>query len=488
MTTPSSEKKHKAASPSLAVAVFPVALLIILLAINVLIFGDDALSGSNQIILMFVAAVTSVIGFSFGISWRTIERIITNSIHVALPAILVLLLVGALAGTWMLSGIIPALIYYGLGFLNPAIFLVAACIISAVVSVATGSSWTTSATIGIALMGIGQALGIPIGMIGGAVLSGAYFGDKVSPLSDTTNLAAGVSNVELFTHIRYMLFTTLPSFALTLILFAVLSAMHSGAGDARDGEMLQAAIADRYHISLWLFIVPGITLALIVKRIPAVPVLFCAVMMGALAALVFQSDLVREVGGAEQDTWYGYYKGVMISIYGDVAISTGNSSVDDLLSTGGMGGMLGTIWLIIAAMIFGGAMEATGLLQRIVDGIISLVRSTFSLVASTGFTCLFFNVSASDQYLSIVVPGKMFAPMYKKRELAPQNLSRTLEDTGTVTSVLVPWNTCGAFHAGVLGVATLAYLPFCFFNIISPIMTLIYAYFNIKIAKADDGN
>ena len=467
----------------LSLAILPIVFLIVLLSLNVAIFKDDALSGSNQMVLLISAAVAGLVGKYLGLTWQQMQDGIVKSIMAAIPAIIILLLVGSLAGTWLLSGIIPAMIYFGLQILSPAIFLIAACVICAIVSIATGSSWTTSATIGIALMGIGQALGLPAGMIGGAVLSGAYFGDKLSPLSDTTNLAAAVSGTDLFTHIRYMLYTTVPSFCITLVLFFILGLTQTTGGGADNLDILQQAIRDRFNITGWLFLVPAAVVIMILRRVPPIPALFAGVLLGALFALLFQPKLVADIAGADTLDWTAAYIGLMQAAYGEISIVTGQQTLDELLSSGGMSGMLGTVWLILSAMIFGGVMEAVGLLRRIVAAIIHMIRSTASLIASTVGTCLFFNITSSDQYLSVVVPGRMFHNLYAKKGLAPQNLSRSLEDSGTVTSVLVPWNTCGAFHANVLNVATLAYLPFCFFNIISPLMTLVYAVFNIKIAR-----
>ncbi|HCX21719.1 MAG TPA: Na+/H+ antiporter NhaC, partial [Cytophagales bacterium] len=388
---------------------------------------------------------------------------------------------GSLAGTWLLSGIVPAMIYYGLQILNPSIFLVAACIVCSIVSIATGSSWTTAATVGIALIGIGKALGIHEGMIAGAILSGAYFGDKMSPLSDTTNLAPAMAGTDLFTHIRYMALTTVPSISITLIIFLIIGFTQSTSGTAVETQEILDAISGQYYISGWLFIVPLVVVVMIVRKVPAIPALLAGTLLGALFALIFQPDLVAGIG--ESNTPSGMFIGIMKSLYGDISITTSNDMVNELLSSGGMSGMLGTIWLILSAMIFGGVMEASGMLKRIAKAIISMVNSTGALVASTVGSCVFFNVTASDQYLAIVVPGRMYADIYKRKGLAPENLSRSLEDSGTVTSVLIPWNTCGAYHSKVLGVATGDYFMYCFFNLISPLMTMIFAFAGIKIKK-----
>ncbi|RNC84496.1 MAG: Na+/H+ antiporter NhaC [Balneola sp.] len=477
---------YKYARPTLLQAFIPIIFLIIALFVNVRIYGDASLDGSNQIILMLAAAVASLVALRLGFDWTEIRTGIVKSISSAMASIIILLLIGSLAGTWLLSGIVPAMIYYGLEILNPTIFLFAACVVCAVVSVATGSSWTTSATVGIALIGIGTALGLNPGMVAGAIISGAYFGDKMSPLSDTTNLAPAMAGTDLFTHIRYMAYTTVPSISIALVLFIILGFTQTGGTGGVDVQEIQDAIASQFNINGWLFLVPIAVIALIVKRVPAIPAILAGALLGAIFALIFQPDVVHSVSGYEARGFESMYVGVLLSLYGDIAIVTGNAIVDDLLSSGGMYGMLGTVWLILSAMIFGGVMEKSGMLKRIAEAVISAVNSTGSLIASTVGTCVFFNITASDQYLAIVVPGRMYTDTYKEKGLAPENLSRTLEDSGTVTSVLIPWNTCGAYHAGVLGVGTLAYLPFAFFNIISPFMTMFYAYAGLKIRKLAD--
>ncbi|MAE83890.1 MAG: Na+/H+ antiporter NhaC [Flammeovirgaceae bacterium] len=467
--------------PTLFEAFIPVLFLIALLSINVGIFGDAALDGSNQIVLILSAAVASIVAARLGYKWDEIQDGIVKSISSAMTSLLILLLIGSLAGTWLLSGIVPAMIYYGLQILNPSIFLVAACIVCSIVSIATGSSWTTAATVGIALIGIGKALGIHEGMIAGAILSGAYFGDKMSPLSDTTNLAPAMAGTDLFTHIRYMALTTVPSISITLIIFLIIGFTQSTSGTAVETQEILDAISGQYYISGWLFIVPLVVVVMIVRKVPAIPALLAGTLLGALFALIFQPDLVAGIG--ESNTPSGMFIGIMKSLYGDISITTSNDMVNELLSSGGMSGMLGTIWLILSAMIFGGVMEASGMLKRIAKAIISMVNSTGALVASTVGSCVFFNVTASDQYLAIVVPGRMYADIYKRKGLAPENLSRSLEDSGTVTSVLIPWNTCGAYHSKVLGVATGDYFMYCFFNLISPLMTMIFAFAGIKIKK-----
>ncbi len=469
--------------PRLIEALIPVIFLTVLISINVFIFGDDALGGSNQMVLILSAALAAIVAIRLGHKYETLHKGIVKAIGSAMSAILILLLIGALAGTWLLSGIVPSMIYYGLQILNPTIFLVAACIVSAIVSLATGSSWSTVATLGVALLGIGRTLGIPEGIIGGAIISGAYFGDKMSPLSDTTNLAPAMAGTDLFTHIRYMAWTTVPSISIALIIFLMIGLFRSQDGIINDIEPVLAAIDGTFKVTPWLFLVPALVITLIVRKVPALPALLAGTLAGAAFALVFQPHIIEHVSGIDDNFAVAAYVAIMQAMYTDISVTTDHAMVSSLLETGGMSGMLNTVWLIICAMIFGGIMESSGLLRRITESVIKLAHNTGSLVASTAGTCIFFNITASDQYLAIVVPGRMFADTYKERGLSPQNLSRTLEDSGTVTSVLVPWNTCGATQATVLGVPTLTFLPYAFFNLISPFMTVLFAYLNIRISR-----
>lgn len=469
--------------PSLLLALTPLLILIALLAANVAFYGDNSLGGANQMALLFSGAVAALLSIFNGSTWTKLFDGVIDSINTALPALIILLMIGALAGTWMISGVVPAMIYYGLELLNPSIFLFATCIICSIVSLATGSSWTTVATVGVALMGIGRLLGCGDGMIAGAIISGAYFGDKMSPLSDTTNLAPAMAGTDLITHIKHMTWTTVPSITIASIAFLVIGFSTGSAADVAGVEALQAAIGAKFHIGLWLFLVPVAVVLLIWKKVPAVPALFIGSLLGGLFAVLFQPQIINDLASDGHGVFKSSYMVVINAMTTDVAVSSGNEVVDELLSSGGMNGMLGTIWLIVCAMTFGGIMEASGMLERIARSILKLAQTTGSLIASTVGTCLVFNVTASDQYLAIVVPGRMFANEYKERGLAPQNLSRALEDSGTVTSALVPWNTCGAYHAGVLGVATGTYLPFAFFNLISPFMSLLYGFMGWKITK-----
>ena len=466
---------------SLGRALFPILILVLLLSYNVIVYGDDALSGSNQFILLLGGAVAAIVGFHQKISYDDMLEKVAENLQSVTGALLILLFVGALAGTWLISGIIPAMIYYGLQILHPSIFLPACIIICAIISLATGSSWTTSATVGIALIGIGKVLGIPVGMVAGAVISGAYFGDKLSPLSDTTNLAPAMAGGDLFTHIRYMTLTTVPSIVITLIVFFIISFTQSTVGTA-DIESLMVAIKDKFNIHLGLFLVPAVVIFLIVKKAPPLIALLIGTLMGGLFALIFQKDILMEVAQASSFSFDAAYRGIMDAITVSTQIKTMNPLLNDLFSSGGMEGMLGTIWLIFCAMVFGGIMDAIGALTRISNALLSWAQTTFQLFASTAASCLAINLTASDQYLSIVIPGKMFAKAYEKRGLAPENLSRTLEDAGTVTSVLIPWNTCGAYQSGVLGVGVGEYFIYAIFNWLSPFMTLTYAALKIKIA------
>lgn len=467
-------------------ALIPVIALIGMLAYNVLIAyngeDDDPLAGSNQFVLLLGAAVAVIVGLFNKVSFQTMIDEVASNIKSTAGAILILLMVGALAGTWLLSGIIPSMIYYGLQILNPAIFLPATMVICSIISIATGSSWTTSATVGIALVGIGGALGFEPGMVAGAVISGAYFGDKLSPMSDTTNLAPAMAGTDLFTHIRYMTLTTIPTFIISLLLFIILGLTIDIQGNSDTSQML-IDIEKSFHITGWLFLVPIIVIGLIFKKTEPLIALFIGVLLGGLFALIFQTQLIKELMHVDTLTFKSAYKGIMNAITTETIIPTENENLVKLFKAKGMSGMLGTIWLILCAMVFGGVMDAIGALSKISESLLKLAHSTFGLFASTVGSCLALNITASDQYLAIVVPGKMFAQAYRDKGLAPENLSRTLEDSGTVTSVLIPWNTCGAYQSKTLNVDTFDYLPYAFFNILSPLMTLIFAAFNIKIKQ-----
>ncbi len=515
----------------LFLAVSPVFVLIALLVANVYFYGEDSSYGPNQIALLMATAVAAVVGAVLKVSMTTMIDGMKSSIGSALVAMMILLMIGALTGTWMMSGIVPAMIYYGLDILSPEIFLFATAIVCAIVSVVTGSSWSTVATVGIALLGIGKAMGIYEGYVAGAIISGAYFGDKISPLSDTTNLAAAMAGTELITHIRYMLWTTVPSFLIAIGIFFAMGYALEPSEIAGDQEALKRCIRSQFDsLSPVVFVVPAAVLVMVLMKVNALVALFLGTLAGGILAVFLQPQVVEKVGGLQpiameesdgnatgevRERWYveQAYTALMNAMAMETNIISGgrveelkasqnalatDDSKDgkaelmaveaelaaaDLLKGKGMVGMLNTIWLIITAMCFGGLMEACGLLQRLTRPLVEFAKSTGSLVATTAGSCLFVNVTASDQYLAIVVPGRMFRDTYKDRGLAPQNLSRTLEDAGTVTSVLIPWNTCGAAQNAVLNVAVIAFAPYCFFNWISPLMTILFAWVGIRIAK-----
>ncbi len=471
----------------LALALLPIVVLIGALCWNVIfVYGDDALSGSSQMIILLVTGFAAAIGMLRGVTWQVQQKNIIETIGAAMPAVLILLLVGALASIWLLCGTVPLLVYYGVKLLNPTIFLPACVIACALTSLISGSSWSTAATIGVAMVAVGRALEIPDGMIGGAIISGSYFGDKVSPLSDTTNLAAGVTETPLFEHIRYLSYTTVPAILISLVLFAILGLNLETSNTAVDVDHVLNAIDERFNITLWLLLPAIITLGLIVKKVNAIPALFVGILVGIVFAVIFQGELIADLVAQLNNAKQPYYRIIMGTLFTGVSIDTSNVILNELFSANGMQGMLNTVWLILAAMAFGGVMEASGMLQRIMASVKSLATNFFSLIACTTGTCLITNVSTSDQYISVALPGRMYAGLYKEMGYAPENLSRTLEDTGTVTSVLIPWNTCGAYHAAVLSIGTLTYLPYCFFNLISPLMTLLFAWAMIKIKRLDD--
>ena len=473
--------------PSLFEAIIPIIVLIILLSFNVLFF-EDTLAGSNQIALLLAASIATIIAYRLGFSWESIRKKIVSTIGSAMPSMLILLLIGSLAGTWMISGVVPAMIYYGLDIISPKMFLFTAVIVSAIVSLATGSSWSTVATIGVALLGIGKAIGINEAVVAGAIISGAYFGDKMSPLSDTTNLAPAMAGTDLFTHIRYMAFTTVPSIIVALIIFLFIGFNMDFSSVNVDVGDVKTAIKGTFNTTPLLFLVPIILFTIIIMKIPPLPALMIGTLLGAVAAVIFQPQIVTAVSEIIDNYWKASYITVMQSMFGDISLSTENPDVNELLSTSGMRGMLDTIWLILSAMVFGGVMESAGLLKRITKPIVKMAKGTGSIVASTAATCIFFNTTASDQYISLVVPGRMFRKTFEDKGLKPEVLSRTLEDSGTVTSVLIPWNTCGATQSRVLGVSTFDYFPYAFFNIVSPFMTILFAYLNIKIRRFSAGD
>lgn len=458
-------------------SLIPVVILMCLLAYNIFLVEGQEWFGAytNQYILIMGGIVAAVVGFFNKVSFASMVAEVWENWKSVFVPIMILFLVGALAGTWLVSGIIPAMVYYGLQVLSPEIFLPASVVIAAIISIATGSSWTTSATVGIALVGIGSALGIPTGMIAGAVISGAYFGDKMSPLSDTTNLAPAMAGTDLFTHIKYMSFTTVPTILVTLVVFAILSGTIDTSGSA-DISNLLASINNTFHISLWLFLVPGIVIAMILMKTKPLIALGTGVVLAAVFAFIFQSDVLASLSDSK-------FEAIINSVLIDTNIETDNDKLSELFSSGGMNGMIWTILLITCAMVFGGVMDAIGALAKITKSLLSVATSVFGLFASTVVSCLGLNAIASDQYLALVIPGKMFKKAYEDKGLAPENLSRTLEDSGTVTSVLIPWNTCGAYQSSVLGVDVMDYFVYAIFNYLSPFTTLLFAALNIKIRQ-----
>ena len=472
--------------PHPLVAIIPVIVLIGLLVIVITLFGSDSLSGGSQIALLLGLAVCVLISMTFyHTPWKAFEQQMTKTIGDVAVTLLILLTVGMLAGSWMISGVVPTLIYYGVQLLSPSFFLVSACVICALVSLLSGSSWTTVATIGVALLGIGQALGISEAWTAGAIISGAYFGDKMSPLSDTTILASSSVRVDIFEHIRYMVQTTTPSILITLVIFLVAGLGH-GNGGALHVSQYTEGLASTFHISLWTLLVPLLTGVLIARKVPSLVVLFVSSMMAGLVAIILQPHILcRIANDPSLSTPAAIFKGLAITYYGSTAVETGYDALNDLVSTGGMAGMLNTIWLILCAMCFGAAMVASGMIESITRVIIKWVRTRLSLVTSTVGTGLFLNLTTGDQFISIVLTADMFRDVYKKEGYEARLLSRTTEDAATVTSVLVPWNTCGMTQATVLGVSTMTYLPYCFFNLLSPLMSILIAAIGWRIRRLD---
>ncbi len=470
--------------PHPLVSIIPVVVLIGLLVVVIMLFGSDSLSGGSQIALLIGLAVCVLISMSvYHTPWKTFEQQMTKTMGDVSITLLILLTVGMLSGSWMISGVVPTLIYYGVQILSPQFFLVSACVICALVSLLSGSSWTTIATIGVALLGIGNALGISEAWTAGAIVSGAYFGDKMSPLSDTTILASSSVRVDIFEHIRYMVITTVPSITITLIIFLVAGLGHGNEG-ALQVEQYTEGLAGTFHISLWTLLVPLITGILIARKVPSLMVLFISSILAGITAIVLQPHILSQIAGdASLNMPAAIFKGLAITYYGSTAVQTGYDALNDLVSTGGMAGMLNTIWLIICAMCYGSVMVASGMIESITRVIIKWVQTRFSLVASTVGTGLFLNLTTGDQFISIVLTADMFRDVYDKEGYEARLLSRTTEDAATVTSVLIPWNTCGMTQATVLGVPTLTYLPYCFFNILSPLTTLVIAAIGWKIKR-----
>ena len=477
-------------TPSIWQALLPVAFLILLLVASVNFFGSDASYGPNQIALILAAVVAALVGLRLGFTWKQMQEAMVKGVSLAMGAIFILLVVGSLIGTWIMGGIVPTMMYYGLQILNPAIFYTACCVICAIVAVVSGSSWTTVSTIGIALVGIAAAFDLHLGVAAGAIISGAYFGDKLSPLSDTTNMAPAMVGTELFVHIRHMLWTTVPSVTVALILFTVIGFVQQPSATEASGlSEILLALDNSYNLGVHLLIPVVIVLFLIYKKMPAFPALLIGALMGGVTAMIFQQEVVMAfVNEPDMPRILVLFKGFWMVMFGEFTADTGNEALNDLLTRGGMVSMLDTIWLVVSAMMFGAAMEKTGILAAITKMILGAARSTGSLILATLCTALGLNIIAGDQYISIVVPGRMYRAEFEKRGLHPKNLSRALEDSGTLTSALIPWNTCGAFMAATLGVPTLYYLPFAFFNYTNPVISAIYGFTGFTIIPLEEGS
>ena len=466
-------------------ALVPLAVLVCLLALDIAIFGSDSIMGASQVSLLVASGVCiALAAWRYKTPWKTFEKAIGTHIGDIVPAILILLLIGAISGTWMVSGIVPAFIIYGLKIISPKVFLLTACAVCAIVSVITGSSWTTIATVGVALLGIGKAEGFSDAMTAGAIISGAYFGDKISPLSDTTVLASSINNVPLFTHIRYMFITTVPSFVITLIIFLVLGLSHGGT-DLGLAQTYSDVLNTRFHITPWLMVFPALTVLMIVRKMPAIVVLALSTLLAAVAALIFQPDIVTAIGSGvtEGSRAKVFFAGIVETIYNSVSLETGNPQVDQLVASRGMLGMLNTVYLIICAMCFGATMRASGMIADLARLLQPFTRTRTGLVASTVVTGTALNGIVSDQYLAIILTSNIYRESFENGGREPRLLSRSIEDSATVTSPLIPWSSCGMTQATILSVSTLAYAPFCFFNIISPLMSILIAATGWKIVK-----
>ncbi len=476
-------------TPTLLQAGTPVIVLILLLASSVYFFGEDSSYGPNQIVLILSAMVASIIAMRNGYTWKQVQEGMVHGVSLAMGAIFILLVVGSLIGTWIMAGIVPTMIYYGLQILSPKIFYAACCIICALVAVATGSSWTTASTVGIALIGIAGAFGLSLAIAAGAIISGAYFGDKLSPLSDTTNLAPAMAGTDLFTHIRHMLWTTVPSIVIALTLFTIIGFFGDVSEEGGSLESMLADLRNGFNIGWYLLLPVLAVLFMIYKKMPAFPALLIGSLLGGLFAIIFQQDVVLAyVGETDLPRVLALLKGFWMAMFGEFTAATGNAALDDLLTRGGMESMLNTIWLIVSAMMFGAVMEKSGMLQVLADRVLSVAKSTGGLIVATLATSIGANIIASDQYIAIVVPGRMYRAEFEKRKLAPKNLSRALEDAGTLTSPLIPWNTCGAFMATALGVSTFAYMPFAFFNMMNPVISAIYGFTGFSIEPLEEGD
>lgn len=475
--------------PSWWVSLLPFVFLVAVLSVVIYLFGSDALSGASQVALMFAAGFTVLLAMVlYRIPWKVFEEAILENITSVGTSIVILLLIGAVSGSWMVSGVVPTMIYYGMKVIYPEIFLFASCLISALIAVMTGSSWTTIATVGVALVGIGTAQGYEPGWIAGAIISGAYFGDKVSPLSDTTVLASSSAGTPLFTHIKFMMVTTVPSFIISLVVFLVVSILHTESSAAQAADFSQD-LKNTFCISPWLLLVPVLTAVLIVKKVSAIATLFIAAVIAGAAALIFQPDIITAIASqgsmdpASDMSFTDAFKGLSITYYGTTSVDTGNEALNSLVSTRGMTGMLNTVFLIISASCFGGTLVGSGMLQSLTDALVGFVKRRVTMVAATVGTGIFANMITGDQYLSILLTSSLYKKLYHERGYESKLLSRSVEDSATVVSVLIPWNSCGMTQATVLKVSTLTYLPYCLFNIISPLMSIFIAAIGYKIAK-----
>ena len=469
--------------PGLLLSLVPVLTLIVLLMTGVSIFGDELTSGPSQLALFGAAVLTALIGlYGLKVPWSRFEEAVGDNLKSTSSAIIILLSIGALTATWMLSGIVPTMIWYGLKLIHPRLFIVLTFLLCAVVSLLAGSSWTTVGTVGVALFGAGTFIGIPTGWLAGAIISGAYLGDKVSPLSDTTNLSSSIAGVDLYTHVRYTLLTTLPALVICLLVYGIVGFVLPLSSRVEIGSQLEV-LQDTFVISPWFLLVPCVTIYLIFKKVPAVVTLFISALAGGILAFFAQPQIIDQIVDPSMSGFRRFFGSLLRMMSSEVSIETGDPLMTRLASTSGMAGMVNTVWIIIAVMLFGGCLSACGMVESITSAIIAKVRGTGGLVSATVLSCLFCNLTLSDQFMSILLPGNMFRDSYKRFGLAPEVLSRTLEDSATVSSVLVPWNTCAVVQSSVLGVATMAYFPFAIFCFITPLIAIIYAAFNIKIHK-----
>lgn len=472
--------------PSLLDSIIPVISLVVLLALSVYLFGSDAASGPTQIVLIMGAAIAAIIAIRNGYKWAELQSAMINGIGTAMGAILILLAVGSLIGTWLMSGTVPTLIYYGLELLNPRYFFVATCLICLIVSLATGSSWTTAGTLGVALIGVAMGLSLSPAIAAGAVISGSYFGDKMSPLSDTTNLAPAVAGTDLFTHIRHMTLTTGPSFLVALVLYLVIGLGVDVGSDAVQLQGLMTTLDDSFNVTPLALIPLVVVFVFAMRKVPPLPTILFGALLGGVMAVILQPQVVLEFAqGGDLPTSLAMTKGVWLALADGYVASTGLPAVDELLTRGGMSSMLTTIWLVLAALAFGAVMEHARMLERLIQGALRAAKSTGSLITTVVFSCIGINIIAADQYIAIVLPGKMFQAEFKRRNLDPKNLSRVLEDAGTLTSPLIPWNTCGAYMAATLGVATFAYLPYAFLNLINPLVSILYGVTGFSIKRLE---